>query len=109
LPAWMGIDNEAKTAALDLATRNYLVMIADIYGKGNIPTNVDEAKKITTYYKNDYKAYQHRIKIALETLIANGANPNKIVVIGYCFGGTGALEAARGNLNVNGIVSIHGS
>src|SRR5690606_6717340 len=25
------------------------------------------------------------------------------------FGGTGALEAARGNLNINGIVSIHGS
>jgi len=24
----------------------------------------------------------------------------QIAVIGYCFGGTGAIEAARGNLNV---------
>jgi len=109
LPAWMGIDNEAKTAALNLSEKGYLSMIADIYGKGNIPTNIEEAKKITTLYKADHKAYQHRIQLALETLIENGANPNKIIVIGYCFGGTGALEAARGNLKVNGVVSIHGS
>ena len=109
LPAWMGIDNEAKTAALNLSEKGYLSMIADIYGKGNIPTNVDEARKLTNFYKTDYKAYQYRIQLALETLIENGANPNKIVIIGYCFGGTGALEAARGNLKVNGVVSIHGS
>src|SRR5690606_6302552 len=35
-------------------------------------------------------------------------DPNKIAVIGYCFGGTGALEAARGNLPVLGVVSFHG-
>lgn len=109
LPAWMGIDNEAKTAALNLSEKGYLVMIADIYGKENIPTNIDEARKITTFYKSDYKAYQNRIQIALEKLITNGANPNKIVIIGYCFGGTGAIEAARGNLNVKGVVSIHGN
>ncbi len=33
----------------------------------------------------------------------------KIAVIGYCFGGTGALESARGKLPVVGVVSIHGS
>ncbi|MFT3753521.1 MAG: dienelactone hydrolase family protein [Paludibacter sp.] len=34
--------------------------------------------------------------------------PDKVAVIGYCFGGTGALEAARANLPVKGVVSIHG-
>jgi dienelactone hydrolase len=29
-------------------------------------------------------------------------------VIGYCFGGTGALEAARCGLHVKGVVSFHG-
>ncbi|MCK9502358.1 MAG: dienelactone hydrolase family protein [Lascolabacillus sp.] len=29
-------------------------------------------------------------------------------MIGYCFGGTGALEVARGGLDVEGVVSIHG-
>ena len=32
----------------------------------------------------------------------------KIAVIGYCFGGTGALEAARAQFPVNGVISIHG-
>ena len=37
-------------------------------------------------------------------------NPNndKIAVIGYCFGGTGALEVARAGFSVAGVVSIHG-
>jgi dienelactone hydrolase len=40
--------------------------------------------------------------------VKSGANPDKIVVIGYCFGGTGALEAVRGQLAVKGAVSFHG-
>jgi len=35
------------------------------------------------------------------------ANPMN-AVIGYCFGGTGAIEAARGGLKVKGVVSFHG-
>jgi dienelactone hydrolase len=42
---------------------------------------------------------QKRIALALEQLVKSGANPDNIVVIGYCLG-TGVLEAARGHLNV---------
>jgi dienelactone hydrolase len=41
-------------------------------------------------------------------LVKLGANPDKIVVMGYCFGGTGAIEAARANMKVQGVVSFHG-
>lgn len=108
LPAWKGIDNEAKQAALDLEKQGYVVFIADIYGEGNIPNNNSEAAKIATHYKTDYKAYQHRISLALEQLKKQGALSEKIAVIGYCFGGTGALEVARANFDVQGVVSIHG-
>lgn len=108
LPAWKGIDNEAKQAAIDLEKEGYIVFIADIYGEGNYPKDNSEAAQISSQYKKDYEAYQKRIRIALEELIKQGAIPEKIAVIGYCFGGTGALEAARGNLPVQGIVSIHG-
>jgi dienelactone hydrolase len=47
--------------------------------------------------------------VALNELKKGGAIAQKIAVIGYCFGGTGALEAARGNLSVAGAVCIHGS
>lgn len=108
LPAWMGIDDEAKEAALDLQKAGYGTFIADIYGVGNLPTNAGEASKIATFYKTDYKAYQHRIQLALEALIATGVDKNRIAVIGYCFGGTGALETARSPLKVAGVVCIHG-
>ncbi len=49
-----------------------------------------------------------RIQLAIDQLVKAGADKNQIAVIGYCFGGTGAIEAARGNLNVKGVVSFHG-
>ncbi|MGV4413106.1 dienelactone hydrolase family protein [Chryseobacterium sp. T1] len=109
LPAWKGIDNEAKQAALDLEKQGYIAFIADIYGEGNSPVDNASAAKIAGSYKSDFKAYQHRIALALEELKKQGAIANKIAVIGYCFGGTGALEVARGDFSVAGVVSIHGS
>lgn len=108
LPAWKGIDQEAKTAAMDLQKAGYNVFIADIYGEGNVPTDNASAAKIAGKYKSDYKAYQQRIKLALNELMKMGVNPSKVAVIGYCFGGTGALEVMRGDFNVAGTVSIHG-
>ena len=108
LPAWKGIDEEAKNAAVQLEKQGYVVFIADIYGEGNIPTDNDAAAKIAGTYKQDYKAYQQRISVALEELKKQGANPDKIAVIGYCFGGTGALETARAQMPVAGVISIHG-
>ncbi|ASW74002.1 dienelactone hydrolase [Chryseobacterium piperi] len=109
LPAWKGIDEEAKTAALELEKQGYIAFIADIYGEGNIPANNDTAGKTAGHYKQNYTEYQKRISLALEELKKNGAVSNKLAVIGYCFGGTGALEVARANMPVAGVVSIHGS
>ena len=108
LPAWMGIDDEAKTTALQLEKEGYIAFVADIYGKGNIPTDFGSASKIATQFKTDYQLYQKRISLALDQLKAAGAQSGKIVVIGYCFGGSGALETARAGFDVAGVVSIHG-
>ncbi|ATL48898.1 dienelactone hydrolase [Chitinophaga caeni] len=108
LPAWKGIDDEARNAAIALEKEGYIAFVADIYGEGNTPADNGAASKIAGHYKSNFKAYQHRISLALEQLKKAGAIPGKIAVIGYCFGGTGALEAARGALPVVGIVSIHG-
>ena len=108
LPAWKGIDKASKDIATDLSKLGYYSFIADIYGEGNYPKDNAEAGKSAGFYKTNYKEYQKRISLALDQLIKAGANPDNIVVIGYCFGGTGVLEAARGHLNVKGVVSFHG-
>ncbi|WP_039865951.1 dienelactone hydrolase family protein [Pedobacter sp. BAL39] len=109
LPAWKGIDKEAEDAALALEKQGYICFIADIYGEGNTPADNAAAAKLSGSYKKDYKAYQKRIELALGELKKAGANEQKLAVIGYCFGGAGALETARANFPVQGVVSIHGS
>ena len=106
LPAWQGIDEEAKEAARMLQKEGYVAFVADIYGEGNVPKDNAAAGKIAGKFKEDYALYQKRISLALEQLKKAGAG--KVALIGYCFGGTGALEAARGGLPVLGVVSIHG-
>ncbi|MBE0391157.1 dienelactone hydrolase family protein [Flavobacterium sp. PL002] len=108
LPAWHGIDKASKDIAVELSKLGYNAFIADIYGEGNYPKDNAEAGKNSSYYKTNYTIYQHRIQLALDQLVQSGANPDNIVAIGYCFGGTGVLEAARGHLKVQGVVSFHG-
>lgn len=108
LPAWKGIDKISKETADKLSNMGYYAFIADIYGEGNYPKNIEEAGKNAGFYKKNIEAYQKRISLALQQLIAAGANADNIVIIGYCFGGAGALEAGRGHLNVKGVVSFHG-
>lgn len=105
---WMGLTQHEKTAADKLAALGYHALAADIYGVGNRPKDQAEAGKLAGKYKTDYKLFQSRIKAAIDKLVALGADADQIVVIGYCFGGTGALEAARANLKVKGVVSFHG-
>ncbi|MBK0368494.1 dienelactone hydrolase family protein [Flavobacterium agrisoli] len=108
LPAWKGIDTSSKNIATELSKLGYTVFIADIYGEGNYPKDNTEAGKIAGFYKTNFTEYQKRIQLALNQLTQNGVATSDVVVIGYCFGGTGALEAARGHLNVKGVVSFHG-
>ena len=108
LPAWYGIQAHEKKVAQDLSAMGYYVFIADIYGEGNYPKDNAEAGKKAGYYKKNYQDYQRRIALALAELMKFGAAKGNIAMIGYCFGGTGVLEAARAGMPVNGVVSFHG-
>jgi dienelactone hydrolase len=108
IPAWMGVNEHTDHTADQLAASGYHALVADIYGEGKNPKNTTEARELSNYYKNNPVVYQRRIKAAIDALVKQGADPSNIAVIGYCFGGTGALEAARGGLPVKGVVSIHG-
>jgi dienelactone hydrolase len=108
LPAWKGIDTHSKNSATELSKLGYYAFVADIYGEGNYPADAKAAGQLSGYYKKNFKLYHQRIKLALEQLVKSGADPARIIVIGYCFGGTGALEVARINMPVKAVVSIHG-
>lgn len=108
LPAWKGIDNHTKEVAQELSQLGYFAFAADIYGVGNYPKDNAEAGQKAGHFKKDILSYQKRISLALDQLVKLGAHKDQIVIIGYCFGGTGALEAARAHFPVKGVVSFHG-
>ncbi len=67
LPAWMGVDAHSKESATELSKLGYYTFVADIYGIDKRPKNTEEAGKIAGHFKTNYKEYQHRIQLALET------------------------------------------
>lgn len=106
---WMGLSNFTKEKANALAKQGYVALAVDVYGKGVRPKNQDEAAKLAQKYKDDRPLLRKNIRAAYDALISiNAVNAKKIVVMGYCFGGMGALELARSGVPLAGIVSFHG-
>jgi dienelactone hydrolase len=106
---WMGLTAHERRTADELAKLGYVALAADIYGDGVKPKDTREAGALATTYKGDRALYQRRIRAALDTLVAQASvDPARVAVIGFCFGGTGALEAARAGMPVKGVVSFHG-
>ena len=81
----------------------------DVYGSDHSPTSMQEAAQASARFKNDRKLYRKRLNLGLKEFIDTTlVDPERIAAIGYCFGGTGALELARSGADVAGVVSFHG-
>jgi len=106
---WMGVGEYAKSRAMQLAELGYVAFAADIYGKGVRPSDPKEASALAAKYKNDRALYRERLKAGFDQLINDKlVAPGEVAVIGYCFGGTGALELARSGAALKGVVTFHG-
>jgi dienelactone hydrolase len=106
---WMGLGPDPKKRADMLARLGYVALAADLYGKGVRPANAGEAGKLAKQYKEDRATLRARARAALDRLVASGkVDPAKVAAIGYCFGGTAALELARSGAPLAGTVSFHG-
>lgn len=107
---WMGLTDRTKAKAKELAALGFTAFAADIYGKGKIPKNSEEAAAQAGIYKNNRPLFRDHLNAAFNELkkIKN-VNTKKMVAIGFCFGGTGVVELARSGAPLLGVVSFHGS
>lgn len=106
---WMGFGPYAKSRAEQLAQLGYAAMAVDIYGKGVRPKDAKEAGKVAGQYKADRPLMRERILAALAALKEQPeVDRGRVGAIGYCFGGTVALELMRSGAPVAGVVSFHG-
>uniref|UniRef100_E6QT10 Dienelactone hydrolase n=1 Tax=mine drainage metagenome TaxID=410659 RepID=E6QT10_9ZZZZ len=106
---WSGVGDFVRRKAEQLAARGYVVLAADVYGKGIRPTTAAEASGLAQQYRADRAALRGRIGAAYDALCAlDQVDTKHIVVMGYCFGGTTALELARSGADLVGTASFHG-
>jgi dienelactone hydrolase len=106
---WTGVSDNEKMRAKMLAELGYNVLVADVYGKGIRPQPPESGKEAGKY-KADRGLLRQRVNAALSVLSKDArSDTSKIACIGYCFGGTAAIELGRSGAAIKGIVSFHGS
>jgi dienelactone hydrolase len=105
-----GMSDFTRKHADMIAKLGYVVFAADIFGKDVRPKDIPEAQAQSTKYNKDRPLMRARAQAGLDTLRQNSmVDPSRIAVIGYCFGGTVALELSHTGAPVVGTVSVHGS
>src|ERR1700739_4616182 len=79
-----------------IARLRYVVFAEDIYGKTVRPKTVPEMSEQSAFYNKDRPLMRARAQAGLDTLRANPmVDAHKLAVVGYCFGGTVAVELAE--------------
>lgn len=107
---WKGLSSYEKQRAEMLAQLGYNVLCVDIYGQGIRPAAPKEASAEAGKYKANRTLLRDRVNAGLAVLKQHPlTDPQRIAAIGYCFGGTAAVELARSGADVAGVVSFHGS
>ena len=113
-PDWLGVCRHSIDMAHEVAAKDYVVMIADMFGLGygERQKSYDELMKISRAVRGDLKFLLGCGATAYEALIAEASklgviDPGKKGAIGYCIGGGFALEQARAGADFKGTVVFH--
>ncbi|GLY31952.1 dienelactone hydrolase family protein [Kineosporia sp. NBRC 101731] len=106
---WTGLREYPKARAHMLARLGYFVFCADIYGQGRRFEAVEDCQTEAGKYYGDLPLLRARVGAAYDRVVLDERSDNaRIAVIGYCFGGSAALEFARAGAPVAATVSFHG-
>jgi dienelactone hydrolase len=111
VPDWYGVTDAAVEKAKHIAGDDYVVLVADVYGKGVRPAKDEDARAQTKKLYDDRKLLRERANKALDVLKTAKDVPldaAKLGAIGYCFGGATALEMARSGADLDAVATFHG-
>jgi dienelactone hydrolase len=111
---WTGLREYPKARAQMLARLGYVAFAIDVYGSGirfgdgDLPG--DGAAAEAGKYYGDLALLRARVQAGYDRAVVDPrVDPDRIVVVGYCFGGSATLEFARTGATLRGAVSFHGA
>ncbi len=106
---WDGLGDYERRRADMLAALGYAAFAIDLYGQGVRPQSLEDKKARSGELYQDREAMRARMEGALAELEnLEGVDRRQVVVAGYCFGGSAALELARSGTEARGFVTFHG-
>jgi dienelactone hydrolase len=115
VPNWLGTSEANRRQAQQIAGDDYVVFVADMYGKDAQPANTEAAGKAVGALYGNRPLLRSRVVAAKREAIRYAtqhklpANLQKIGAIGFCFGGATVLELARTGDDLAAVVSFHGN
>jgi dienelactone hydrolase len=110
-PDWLGMNPDQIAFAKQIAGKDYVILVADVYGVDVRPKNAAEAGAAADGMYKHRDDMRTRINAALAQLKAQvGKAPldGKLFgAIGFCFGGAVTLDLARSGADVGGVATFH--
>jgi dienelactone hydrolase len=109
-PEWWGLNDYAKIRAMQLAEAGYVAFAADLYGEGKVVevAHPEDAMKLATALRENVKSWRGRAEAALKQLTHNEhVDATKIAAIGYCLGGSTALQLAYSGADLKAVATFH--
>lgn len=107
---WWGKTAYIEKRAQMLTAEGFAALPVDLFGDGKTVAHPKDAQALATPFYQNPELGINRLTRYIE--IAKNdphVDPKRIYVIGYCFGGSQALNLARSGAEIKGVVSFHGN
>jgi len=114
-PEWWGNNEYTHSRARQLAALGYVAFAIDMYGKdtsgsAKVTTDPNQASEWMTATTKDNAVLRGRAQAGLKALTDQKiVDATRVAVIGYCMGGTVAMELARTGADLKAVVAFHAS
>jgi dienelactone hydrolase len=107
--AFRGREEFECNRAVELAKMGYVGFALDLFGKGVIAEDNEQAFALMNRFTGDRDLLQRRLAACIDIVKGQPEiDPKRLAAIGYCFGGLCVLDMARADLPVAGVCSFHG-
>lgn len=106
---------EGKTAAYvkiaqEVAKQGYVAVAVDMYGEARTDDDYDRCVALMSTVYADRSVCRQRLLDTYEWVKSlDNVDADKVAIMGYCFGGSCALDLARANAPIKAAISIHGA